>query len=59
MSRSNKDIGKFFFTNRIVKLWNSLPDEVVNAKDVITFEKNLDNHWKNNESVYDTNETII
>ena len=40
MSRSNKDIGKKI-TNRIVKLWNSLPDDVLNAKDIITFEKNI------------------
>ena len=49
----DKDIGKFAFQNRIVKIWNSLPNHVVNSKDVISFEKHLDDFWKNQELLYD------
>ena len=31
---------------RVVNDWNNLPADVVNAKSVASFEKNLDNHWK-------------
>ena len=31
--RSNKDIRKNFFTNRIMNTWNSLPENVIDAKD--------------------------
>ena len=50
---TNKDIGKFNFTNRIIILWNNLPDYVINSKDLLQFEKNLDNHWKDQELKYD------
>ena len=34
---------------RVRKLWNSLPDSAVNAKDVYNFERELDEHWANQE----------
>ena len=37
--RSNLDISKFFFSNRIVLLWNSLPEYVVNSPTLQTFKK--------------------
>ena len=36
-----------------VRLWNSLPEEVVNAKEVIDFEIGLDKHWENQALLYD------
>ena len=33
------------FRNRIVNDWNSLPDYVVNAKNVNTFKNALDKYW--------------
>ena len=53
MKRPHRDIGKYSFSNRITRLWNSLPEHVVNSKDIINFEKNLDNHWKDQELMYD------
>ena len=44
--RSNKDIRKNFFTNRIINTWNSLPENVISAKD---FEHRLDNYWKDQD----------
>ena len=34
-------------------MWNSLPDHVVNSKDVIKFEKNLDELWANQPILYE------
>ena len=53
MTRPNKDIRKYNFSNRIIKLWNNLPDGVVNAKDMLAFEKGLDKHWEIQELKYD------
>ena len=50
--RANKDLRKNFFTNRIVNAWNNLPENVINAKNVNIFEHRLDNHWKNQDLVY-------
>ena len=37
------------FYHRIVKGWNKLPIEVVNAKSVNSFKNKLDDHWNNME----------
>ena len=49
----NKDIRKYGFTMRVRKIWNSLPDNVVNAKDVKQFEYELDKFWENQKVKYD------
>ena len=36
--RVRMDVGKFWFSFRVVDLWNSLPDEVVDAGTVNSFE---------------------
>ena len=41
----------FFF--RITDTWNNLPDEVVSAPTVLSFEHKLDNHWKNHPMYFD------
>ena len=51
--RFAKDIGKYTFKNRVVKIWNSLPNSVVTAKDVKSFERGLDKHWLNQEVLYE------
>ncbi len=35
------DIKKFFFSNRVVDDWNSLPEEAINAKTVPAFKRSL------------------
>ena len=47
------DVRKYFFSNRVVDTWNSLPEEVVSAPSVNTFKNKLDNYWKKLPSVYD------
>jgi hypothetical protein len=40
------NLRKFSFTNRIVDLWNTLPQSVIDAKDVRQFEIRLDKYWE-------------
>ena len=39
------NIRKNAFSNRIPKYWNTLPQHVVSAENVTTFEARLDRHW--------------
>jgi len=41
-SRFRTDVGKFSFVNRIVELWNKLPQNVVESMNVETFKVRLD-----------------
>ena len=51
--RVKYDLRKYFFTNRIVDLWNSLPDTVVTADNVNLFKSRLDRYWINQNVYYD------
>jgi len=51
--RVRYDLRKYFFTERITNMWNSLPDVVVNASTVNQFKNNLDKHLRNQEIMYD------
>ena len=44
--RFKKDIGKYryWFGNRVVDLWNSLPPTVINSNSVDSFKTTLDSH---------------
>ena len=44
--RSNLDIRKHFFSQRVVNAWNKLPQHVVDAPSVNSFKNRLDNLWK-------------
>ena len=50
---SNKDIRKYSFSQRVTKIWNSLPEEVITANTMVTFEKRLDKFWSNQPVRYD------
>ena len=51
--RARLDVRKFSFSHRVVDNWNDLPDKVVTAPSVKSFERRLDKHWKSLDIVYD------
>jgi len=46
------DLRKHFFTNRLVSLWNSLPNVVVDADSINCYKSQLDNFWNNQDVLY-------
>ena len=42
--RFKKDIGKYWFGNRVVDLWNTLPPAVINSNTVGSFKTRMDSH---------------
>jgi len=50
--RPKYDLRKFFFSERVVELWNSLPPSVVQAETVDTFKNRLDKYWSKQEVLY-------
>jgi len=46
------DIRKHFFTNRVVSLWNSLPNIVVDSESINCFKSRLDKFWYNQDVLY-------
>ena len=51
-NRSRLNIRKYAFPNRVVNIWNSLPEWVVNAENVEKFERKLDKHWQYKEKKF-------
>lgn len=48
-----KDIRKYSFTQRVVNTWNDLPNSVIQAKTIKSFEAKLDKYWENQDMLYD------
>ena len=40
------DIGKNFFTNSIIKEWNSLPNNIINSTSINMFKNRIDKHFR-------------
>lgn len=55
--RCRLEIRKNFFSFRVIDNWNSLPQDIVDAKDVKHFEILLDKFWKNNNLSINTDIT--
>jgi hypothetical protein len=53
MKIKTSNVRKYTFVVRIVEIWNSLPESVIQAKTVKQFEIGLDEHWKHQECKYD------
>jgi len=47
VKRCHYDLRQYFFSNRIIDIWNSFPDSVVMADTVNLFKNRLDKYWKN------------
>jgi len=46
ISRVKYDLQNYYFTNRALKVWNSLPNCVVLSDTVNTFKNKLDKFWQ-------------
>jgi len=53
------DMRKFSFPNRIIPLWNSLPDYVVSSSTLNTFKARLDRFWEDQEVRYNWKADIL
>ena len=51
--RPRLDVRKYSFSYRIVDAWNSLPEKVISAPSVNSFERRLDKHWSHQDLKYD------
>ena len=56
--RPRLDVRKHSFSVRVAKVWNSLPEKVVMAKSVDSFKNRLDNHWKDQDILYNFKEDL-
>ena len=45
--RCNTDIGRSFFSNRVIRHWNDLPPEVVSANTIDSFKNRIDKYFVN------------
>ena len=45
--RVKTNIGKYSFSNRVVDLWNNLPEDVVSCNNVVSFKVKIDHLFKN------------
>ena len=50
--RCRYDLRKHFFIPRIINLWNSLPNSIINAESVNSFKNRLDFYWRNEEQIF-------
>ena len=44
-----------YFCARVVNIWNSLPNKVVEAYTVNAFKYRVDKHWSNQDVLFDFN----
>ena len=52
------NLRKHCFSNRIVSLWNSLPNIVVSAESTNIFKNRLDKFWANQDFKFDWNADV-
>ena len=53
LKRANTSIRKNLFTHRVISIWNSLPENVISARNVKIFESRLDKYWIYQDIIYD------
>jgi len=51
--RAKYDLRKYYFTNRVVNAWNSLPDHVVLSETITTLKSRLYKFWQHQDMIYD------
>ncbi len=50
------NVRKYSFSQRVVNSWNSLPDSIVTAPSLHSFENRLDRHWRGHPLQWDEKE---
>ena len=58
LTHTRYNMRKHFFSNRIIAIWNTLPNDVVSANTTNTFKVRLDKFWNNQDIKYDWNDDI-
>ena len=53
IQKSKSNLRKNFFTVRVGKYWNSLPNNVINCEKVMDFKNNLDTFWNEHPLKFD------
>ena len=51
--RVNRDVLKFSFANRVIEMWNKLPEEIISAKGLNIFKNRLDKYLRKNEGFHE------
>ena len=51
--RFHYDLRKYYFSARIVNIWNSLPNRVVDVNSVNVFKARLDRFWMDQDIKFD------
>ncbi len=51
--RATRDQSKHMFTRRVTDMWNKLPERVVSAPSLFSFENRLNKHWRNMNIMFD------
>ena len=57
--RFHYDLRKYYFSARIVNIWNSLPNHVVDVNSVNLFKARLDRFSMNQDVIYDFTADLI
>ena len=55
---AKKNIKKHCFCNRVVDMWNTLPDNVVTSATLNAFKNSLDKHWESHPLKYNFVEDV-
>ena len=53
-----KPVCKNYFSNRVIKLWNKLPEHVIRSESLIIFKNRLDKLWYNQDLLTDYRSSI-
>ena len=51
-TRNKMEIRRNYFSQRVIPVWNSLPEKVVNATSTDSFKVKLDKHWEHQPAIF-------
>ena len=59
VERSNHNVRQYSFSQRVVPIWNSLPDDLVSAPTLNSFKNGLDKFWIKQDFYFDYKSTYM